>query len=390
MADAVEISCEICERTFTQKKNLKRHYVEIHPGMELPENFKDLKDPKETCSTCSKQFSKANFQRHLKSCVPSEELLQPLPSAEQRKIRQGESLDDTYTLDLSLFHRNKPIESMLREFYSKKKIHRNLSREYMTKCIIALKNFEGSFARRVMLTPRTLMDCYESRFDDYFNSLQGVSQRNDILHGLQATFQMLHCMKILNHEPNIPQFRGTTGIIKRYLNSAIRSNYFHRIHDNAAGFVHGGDSLTIRNFLLIETVLATKSSDFVHQLTRQEYLNGKKETDDTNVTKWIFDMGPNKSFEIPDLLHTLLHRYLFIIRRHLLVKTHIMRDAKTEVWDPHSDDEVKFFAVSEKGKPFQVQITKSAYEVFYLGGQSHKNFHESDLTENTVQYILPF
>ena len=110
MADAVEISCEICERTFTQKKNLKRHYVEIHPGMELPENFKDLKDPKETCSTCSKQFSKANFQRHLKSCVPSEELLQPLPSAEQRKIRQGESLDDTYTLDLSLFHRNKPIE----------------------------------------------------------------------------------------------------------------------------------------------------------------------------------------------------------------------------------------------------------------------------------------
>ena len=389
MADALEIACEICQKTFTQKQNLKRHFGEIHPEIELPENIKDMKDIKKTCPTCSKQISTSNFQRHLRSCAPKEEQQPPLSSAEQRKIQPEELIDDTYTLDLDLFHRDKPIESMLREFYSKKKLDKNFSRDVMDKYITALKNFERSFARRVKLTPRTLMEGFESRFDDYFDSLQYVSQRNEILHGLQVAFQMLHAMKIISFEPIVSQLKPTTGIIKRYLNSSIRSNYFYRIHTNAADFAQAGDSLTIRNFLLIETVLATKSSEFVHQLTREVYLKGKKVMDGNYQTKWVFQMGPQKSFEIPDLLKTLLHRYLFIIRKHVLTRTHITRDGKTDIWDPHSDDEVKFFAVSEKGKPFQVEITKSAFEVFYLAGKSHKTFHVSDLTENTVEYILP-
>ena len=401
MADSLEIACEICQKSFTRKNSLKRHYKEIHPGFELPDNFKEIKEPKETCSTCSKQISRKNFQRHLKSCGPKEQELPlssdqqlplssehqlPLSSAEQRKnkpVRVG----DTYTKDSSVFHENKPIEPMLHEFYSQKFCLKDFSRQHINNYIGALKKFERSFARRVELTPKILMECFESRFDEYFAGLQTVSERKDILNGLQSTFKMLYQMKIIGSVPEIVQLQSTKGIIERYLNSSLRSEYFQKLERNAAEFAQAVGPMAIRNFLLTETILATKSSEFVHQLTREMFLNGTKIIDANQQKKWIIEIGQEKAFEIPDFLKEKLQVYLFAVRKHVLPK--VKQNGKDNVWDPNNDSDIKFFAVSERGRPFVVEVMKSVFDVFHMGAQSHKTFQMKDFIGTEVQYKIP-
>ena len=386
MADSLEIACEICQKSFTRKNSLKRHYEEIHPGFELPDNFKEIKDPKETCSTCSKQISRKNFQRHLKSCGPKEEQQLPLSSAEQRK-KKPVRVGDTYTKDSSLFHENKPIEPMLHEFYSQKFCLKDFSRLHINNYIGALKKFERSFARRVELTPKILMECFESRFDEYFAGLQTVSERKEILNGLQSTFKMLYQMKIIGSVPEIVQLQSTKGIIERYLNSSLRSEYFQKLERNAAEFAQAVGPMAIRNFLLTETILATKSSEFVHQLTREMFLNGTKIIDSNQQTKWIIDIGQEKAFEMPDFLKEKLQVYLFAVRKHVLPK--VKQNGKDNVWDPNNDSDIKFFAVSERGRPFVVEVMKSVFDVFHMGAQSHKTFQMKDFIGTEVQYKIP-
>ena len=386
MADSLEIACEICQKSFTRKNSLKRHYEEIHPGFELPDNFKEIKDPKETCSTCSKQISRKNFQRHLKSCGPKEEQQLPLSSAEQRK-KKPVRVGDTYTKDSSVFHENKPIEPMLHEFYSQKFCLKDFSRLHINNYIGALKKFERSFARRVELTPKILMECFESRFDEYFAGLQTVSERKEILNGLQSTFKMLYQMKIIGSVPEIVQLQSTKGIIERYLNSSLRSEYFQKLERNAAEFAQAVGPMAIRNFLLTETILATKSSEFVHQLTREMFLNGTKIIDSNQQTKWIIDIGQEKAFEMPDFLKEKLQVYLFAVRKHVLPK--VKQNGKDNVWDPNNDSDIKFFAVSERGRPFVVEVMKSVFDVFHMGAQSHKTFQMKDFIGTEVQYKIP-
>ena len=386
MADSLEIACEICQKSFTQKCSLKRHYKEIHPSSELPDNFKEMKDPKETCSTCSKEISRKHFQRHLKSCGPKEEQQLPLSSAEQRK-KKPVRVGDTYTKDSSVFHENKPIEPMLHEFYSQKFCLKDFSRPHINNYIGALKKFERSFARRVELTPKILMECFESRFDEYFAGLQTVSERKDILNGLQSTFKMLYQMKIIGSVPEIVQLQSTKGIIERYLNSSLRSEYFQKLERNAAEFAQAVGPMAIRNFLLTETILATKSSEFVHQLTREMFLNGTKIIDANQQKKWIIEIGQEKAFEIPDFLKEKLQVYLFAVRKHVLPK--VKQNGKDNVWDPNNDSDIKFFAVSERGRPFVVEVMKSVFDVFHMGAQSHKTFQMKDFIGTEVQYKIP-
>ena len=217
MADSLEIACEICQKKFTQKVSLKRHYAEIHPGIELPENIQNMKDPKDTCANCLKEFSKASFKRHLKKCEP--EVEQPLPSssAAKRKTKAFEK-DDTYKKDFSIFHESLPIEPMLHDYYSEKWLQRNFDRKHIDRYIAALKRFEKSYASQVELTPTTLLgrglEDFQSRLDSYFNSLQKVSDRQEILFALERTFEMLQDEEIciINNAPKIPQLVPNKGI----------------------------------------------------------------------------------------------------------------------------------------------------------------------------------
>ena len=163
MADALEIACEICQKTFTQKSSLKRHFAEVHPGMELPDSFKDLKDMKKTCPTCSKEISKSGFKRHLNSHIT-------LSSAEPRSrksVQENEFEDDDngndgskyfqvnispkdsefYRVNMSLYKKEQPIEPMLLEYFSTKTsignvaVEKNYSRKNLDNHIFALKKF---------------------------------------------------------------------------------------------------------------------------------------------------------------------------------------------------------------------------------------------------------
>ena len=394
MADSLEIACEICQKKFTQKVSLKRHYAEIHPGIELPENIQNMKDPKETCANCLKEFSKASFKRHLKKCEP--EVEQPLPSssAAKRKTKAFEK-DDTYKKDFSIFHESLPIEPMLHDYYSEKWLQRNFDRKHIDRYIAALKRFEKSYASQVELTPTTLLgrglEDFQSRLDSYFNSLQKVSDRQEILFALERTFEMLQDEEIciINNAPKIPQLVPNKGIIKRYFNSSLRKEYFQKIESNAKEFLQEVGPIAIRNFLLTETILATKSSEFVHQLTREMFQRGTSSLDDHLQKKWIFEIGHGKLFEIPDFLQVKLQTYLTIVREHVLQKKTVKQDGKDDIWDPHTDNEVKFFAVSERGRPFVVEVSQSVFEAFYAGGQSHKKFLLKDFTGCDVQYRIP-
>ena len=128
---------------------------------------------------------------------------------------------------------------MLHDYYSEKWLQRNFDRKHIDRYIAALKRFEKSYASQVELTPTTLLgrglEDFQSRLDSYFNSLQKVSDRQEILFALERTFEMLQDeeIRIINNAPKIPQLVPNKGIIKRYFNSSLRKEYFQNIESNA-------------------------------------------------------------------------------------------------------------------------------------------------------------
>ena len=79
--------------------------------------------------------------------------------------------------------------------------------------------------------------------------------------------------------------------------------------------------------------------------------------------------------------------YLFAVRKHVLPK--VKQNGKDNVWDPNNDSDIKFFAVSERGRPFVVEVMKSVFDVFHMGAQSHKRFQMKDFIGTEVQYKIP-
>ena len=378
MADSIEIACEICQKTFTQKNNLKRHYVEVHPGMELPDNIKDMIDPKKTCPTCSKEISYSHFKRHLNTHITSAE-------PRSRKSVQGNDVEDD--MDMNLFKKNLPIEPMLYEYHSGKNFPQNYSRQTIGNYIFALKNFVDSYKRSEELTPMTLKECFESRFGEYFDTLKKVSQRSQILFGLQAAFQMFEATEIYPEKTEIPEFRHPKQIVKAYFRSTHRLEVFQKLDRNANEFAQAEGPMVIRNFLITETVLATKSFDFVKQLTREMFLKATEVLDANDKTQWVIEIGQGKSFQIPDFLKATLEKYLVLVSKLGVPKTNIKQDGKNDFWHALNGNNIKLFAVFEKGRLIGVQDNSSVFEDLHMGGQSHITFRMKDLTGSKIEYL---
>ena len=378
MADAIEIACEICQKTFTQKNNLKRHYVEVHPGMELPDNIKDMKDPKKKCPTCSKEISYSHFKRHLNTHITSAE-------PRSRKSVQGNDVEDD--MDMNLFKKNLPIEPMLYEYHSGKNFPQNYSRQTIGNYIFALKTFVDSYKRSEELTPMTLKECFESRFGEYFDTLKKVSQRSQILFGLQAAFQMFEATEIYPEKPEIPEFRHPKQIVKAYFRSTHRLEVFQKLDRSANEFAQAEGPMVIRNFLITETVLATKSFDFVKQLTREMFLKATEVLDANDKTQWVIEIGQGKSFQIPDFLKATLEKYLVLVSKLGVPKTNIKQDGKNDFWHALNGNNIKLFAVFEKGRLIGVQDNSSVFEDLHMGGQSHITFRMKDLTGSKIEYL---
>ena len=378
MADAIEIACEICQKTFTQKNNLKRHYVEVHPGMELPDNIKDMKDPKKTCPTCTKEISYSHFKRHLNTHITSAE-------PRSRKSVQGNDVEDD--MDMNLFKKNLPIEPMLYEYHSGKNFPQNYSRQTIGNYIFALKTFVDSYKRSEELTPMTLKECFESRFGEYFDTLKKVSQRSQILFGLQAAFQMFEATEIYPEKPEIPEFRHPKQIVKAYFRSTHRLEVFQKLDRSANEFAQAEGPMVIRNFLITETVLATKSFDFVKQLTREMFLKATEVLDANDKTQWVIEIGHIKSFQIPDFLKATLEKYLVLVSKLGVPKTNIKQDGKNDFWHALNGNNIKLFAVFEKGRLIGVQDNSSVFEDLHMGGQSHITFRMKDLTGSKIEYL---
>ena len=378
MADSIEIACEICQKTFTQKNNLKRHYVEVHPGMELPDNIKDMIDPKKTCPTCTKEISYSHFKRHLNTHITSAE-------PRSRKSVQGNDVEDD--MDMNLFKKNLPIEPMLYEYHSGKNFPQNYSRQTIGNYIFALKNFVDSYKRSEELTPMTLKECFESRFGEYFDTLKKVSQRSQILFGLQAAFQMFEATEIYPEKTEIPEFRHPKQIVKAYFRSTHRLEVFQKLDRNANEFAQAEGPMVIRNFLITETVLATKSFDFVKQLTREMFLKATEVLDANDKTQWVIEIGQGKSFQIPDFLKATLEKYLVLVSKLGVPKTNIKQDGKNDFWHALNGNNIKLFAVFEKGRLIGVQDNSSVFEDLHMGGQSHITFRMKDLTGSKIEYL---
>ena len=382
MAQALEIVCHVCKNSFSNKGNLKKHYETVHPGVPISQEFENLKDRKESCPKCGKSVSKSNLARHIKVCNQN---MQHTNSATNVRVRDVEEINDSGVFDESVFARNNCVKEMLRECMAKRD---GLSRQHMKNYLHAIDQFDKFTGADSKLTPRTFLAKYKNNFEDYFNTLQTVFERYETLHALQYAFDMLDGAKLISSCPKIKQLGSSDVIIQRYLNSSERVHYYNQLTSNPVSFKNEIGVLHVRNFLIVEILLAQGSTDLVNKLNRGHYLNGTAVFDQFNTKKWSYTIGKDV-FEISCELRTMLHNYFAIMRREVLIKTKVIQNNIVKAWDPSTDHEIKFFAVSENGRHFQVELKSSTFDTFHMISKSHKCFKTSDFLNSAHIFKTP-
>ena len=384
MADADKIICEICKKSFSQKQTLKRHHLEIHKDIPLPANFNDLNSTKQDCQYCSKLISKQNMKKHLEGCKAKKDEQAESTSTKQHRRREIDVIYDPFEMDESLFGIQKPLKAMLREYLSKEKKHQSKSK--IDQHIKALSKYEESFSKKVILTPKFLTETVKTeKFNDYVFNLESVSERSAILQAFQASFKMLKERDDIRYIPKL-NF-DDNNVIQEYLDSDLRNGFFNALEKQSPEhFAQNFDYMTTRHILLVETLLATKSGNFVKKLTRDIYLNGSMDVNNRNQPIYIFELDSEK-IEIPETLRKGLHKYFVIMRRHNLPLRKILdTEGKVEIYDPSKDPQVKFFAISVMGRPPQVEIEQKHFEFFHKASKAHKYFTHEDFVASDVVY----
>ena len=92
-------------------------------------------------------------------------------------------------------------------------------------------------------------------------------------------------------------------------------------------------------------------------------------------------------FQIPDFLKATLEKYLVLVSKLGVPKTNIKQDGKNDFWHALNGNNIKLFAVFEKGRLIGVQDNSSVFEDLHMGGQSHITFRMKDLTGSKIEYL---
>ena len=385
MAEPQGIICEECKKSFAQKSTLKRHFLEIHKGVPLPASVTEAKAIKQACQYCSKLITKDHMKRHLENCKARKDPSPTTSSQQLPRRREFDLVDDTSEINGDVFGMYKPLQPMLREYLSKRLNH---SKRTIDKHIAALSKFEVSMTNGVSITPKFLTEnCNTPEVMDYVIKLETVFDRSAILEAMQSSFKMLFEMGVLRSLPGL-KIGLKNNVIQTYLDSTLRGEFFNAFENqNPEVFVESFNHLSIRNILLVETLLATKSYSFVKKLTRGVYLRGSKDVNYENENIYVYDIDSER-IEIPAFLRQFLHKYFVIMRRHNMpLQKRLQSGGKVvEVYDPSNDPEVKFFAVKIEGRPVQVEITQDHFKFFHKASTAIKYFNVDDFVNSDVEY----
>ncbi len=305
----IGFTCEICQppRSYAYKCTLKDHYKSVHK--KIPASFAALKEvppKKKPCEFCGKEFSL--LKQHQETCQaakesraqrPPQPLLPPPPSAaEDRRQRyeQNKSVPPTP---------EKPVKSsdIIPFIAASLAQNKGLSRETIV-CYTDPLYELMAFAGRKRKTIADLKVAIQEHYCQFIATRATVKARLNAWAGVDYGAGYLH-MSL--HQPRVHAF------IKAYLSSVKRLELFTSLTAKD-GSLSAEDK---RKFLLAETLLATRSEEFVRKLTVKNF---RENHERTSRGGWKFMAGTSDEVtcEMPDSLRRNIFMYVATTRRGLL------------------------------------------------------------------------
>ena len=380
MATASPFVCIYCKKSSSTKDNLKRHYRTQHPDEELPSSVEELQDPKAPCQYCGKQISKTNMAKHVKNCKSASEVraasddVAKSPSIRARKGPNEAEIHDASPEKLTKLSQHSELLPSLKKFMTTKFSFTIITQSEYIEAIQKFCLFHHGFGR---LSCFTFIEAMSKSFDTYYNSLETVRARELILHAIRVTLQMLVEFEILDEMPEIVQHQSIKGIISRYFASSERAHFYADFTKDPKKFADVEGPVTIKNFFIVEVLLATSSPRFVRHLTRKLWLDVKHpQHDDDGDDIWVYELS-GEEHKIPCFLRHALHKYFVIVRPMLLNR------------DYCNDESSKFFAEDDQKRNFQVEITTDTFKTFHFYSLSHRYFKMTNFLGSSVDFKKP-
>ena len=324
MADSGDFSCDFCEKPFSSKGNLKKHYDKNHGGP--PASYYNLKTavpvakPCPYCGSVIKQLPK-----HMSVCKakPSSNTV-AVSSTFQTKSRalrmeegEQESEDDLVP--------GTPVKEVKRphsksfdlkgDFLEWLAAH-NIAHSTMAKYVGALSNFLG------IISIQSVTD-KNDYLPSFINRMETVGGRNMLY---KAHVKLVEFLKA-NHgtEFEILHKPAADKIIQVYLKSQERKNLCHNFVNIAKAMEMGWSPLEIHDFLMGEVLLCTKEvgKEFLHHFTLADF---RAVTTADRRGRWVYEV---KNFKVSfsPFFRQMLQSFAFIVRPRIL-KTKKSHDVK--------------------------------------------------------------
>ena len=159
MADSTPFKCDFCPSKFTQKGNLKQHYIKVHKmnvGQIMATTYSALSDSKKSqakkvCPYCESSISPTNFATHLKICKrkPAIAPTRVLAAAESRSERaRRREIDEEFIPGSPTKNESFSIRGDVVEEFQAWMVEKTLGRQVIGLNISILKKIVFSFTGR--------------------------------------------------------------------------------------------------------------------------------------------------------------------------------------------------------------------------------------------------
>ena len=309
--------CEYCDKPFTAKKNLKRHYQKQHRDKKIPLSFKDLKGNKEKgearqlCQTNEPTTSnmagmeytaeyreRKRLHRRAIECQAREE--GDLDDEDDLGLDNGPSYAQIWAEETLKEQEQEYEQGELKNFKRFLIEDQHMQANSVGKYMSSLKNFLSYANVKEVFDKKDLKDLLESEenyFESFINSLETVGSRS-------TAFKT--CKKLLEYVGIKLQGEGIPHVIdylQIYLVSQKRRELFANFD-----LKHFGDNWEARNFVMAEVLLSTQSDFFLKTLTVEAFEEIKTPN---GQGMWQYcNSNTSKSFYLPKSVHHLIRKYI--------------------------------------------------------------------------------
>ena len=326
MAAAFSFQCIFCDKDFSAKSSLKRHYETKHDS--VPDSFymlKPKKEDKQLCPHCLVPQSK--FLRHLETCSAkvvdtSQDLRQTISETSRRQKMASldsdpdviqpspEKISITYDKDLS----NMLVDYMaLKENYAKPTIDNYLQ---------CLKKFVMHVNSSEHLSINSVQEAFSSdkHFEEYITLLETVSERK-LLFSAQKKLSDFFYFKLGINIESYGKLPDLKIIIWKYLSSPKRTSMMENFSYMCRGEQYNATPSEVRAYVMGEVLLLTKTKDFLLHCVLGDF--------QAQFNQDGFDYNSRTlKAHFPSKMAILLQRYVSQIRPTIMKKKNTQKNAK--------------------------------------------------------------